>query len=34
VHDGTFLQDSLELGRIGARRADAIRLLDEVGFDQ
>ncbi|MBQ31973.1 MAG: iron ABC transporter substrate-binding protein [Deltaproteobacteria bacterium] len=34
IKNGTFHQDSLDLTRIGARRNEAIRLLDEVNFDQ
>jgi iron(III) transport system substrate-binding protein len=34
IQNGTFRQDSLDLTRIGARRNEAIRLLDEVNFDQ
>ncbi len=34
IKNGKFRQDSLDLTRIGARRNEAIRLLDEVRFDQ
>ncbi len=34
VQEGVFKQDDLALSKVAHRRADAIRLLDEVGFDQ
>ncbi len=34
IQNGVFRQDSLDLTRIGARRNEAIRLLDEVNFNQ